>query len=309
MHPTVAPTDVPAFHAADLRTGDVLLMMGEGPLSELIAWASDGAYSHAAIVADAGDLIEATTGGVVRTPLRARLADRDHYRFIDAVRMDGGHGPGLEPADAAAVLARAASLLGMPYPVDELALFGVIMAVRGKWPRHALGRLLVRVALDHALPDDTGRVVCSEVVYRAYAECTAEPAGRLAPVIVVGERGTAPFPDIDWKRLLEQLWPLLGPRDRQALEPARTALLAGTEDGAGLPGLPVVGDDELEAARRAALERAGLLAGEGGRAARLDDPGTVVPDPNPRLVSPQDLAASPSFVPLGRVMQRDASHA
>src|SRR5690606_15419966 len=170
-------------------------------------------------------------------------------------------------------------------------------------------RLLVRVALDHALPDDTGRVVCSEVVYRAYAECTAEPAGRLAPVIVVGERGTAPFPDIDWKRLLEQLWPLLGPRDRQALEPARTALLAGTEDGAGLPGLPVVGDDELEAARRAALGRAGLLAGEGGRAARLDDPGTVVPDPNPRLVSPRDPAASPGLVRGGRVRRRDAPRA
>src|SRR5690606_2207004 len=54
----------PTLPAAELRTGDVLLMMGEGPLSDLIAWASDSIYSHAAIVADAGDLIEASTAGV-----------------------------------------------------------------------------------------------------------------------------------------------------------------------------------------------------------------------------------------------------
>jgi hypothetical protein len=303
-------TDVSPFPADGLRTGDVLLMLGDGPLSELIAWASDGPYSHAAIVADDGDLIEATSRGVVRTPLPAKLADRDHYHFIDAMRMDGTRGPGLAAADAAAVLARAASLLGTPYPLDQLALFGVIMAVRGKWPRHALGRLLVRVALDHALPDDTGQVVCSEVVYRAYAECAVEPSGRLAPVIVVGGRGTAPFPDIDWKALFDELWPLLGPRDREALEPARPAFQAAREGGAGLlragaPSLPVVGDDELEAARRAVLGHAGLPgARSGALAQRADDPGTVVPDPNPRLVSPQDLAASPSFAMLGRLMQR-----
>ena len=34
-----------------LQPGDILLVMSEGPLSDLIAWASDGAYSHAALVA------------------------------------------------------------------------------------------------------------------------------------------------------------------------------------------------------------------------------------------------------------------
>ena len=52
------------------------------------------------------------------------------------------------------------------------------MAVRGKWPVHPWARLLVRVALDHALPDSTDGMVCSEVVYRAYAECAAAPPGR-----------------------------------------------------------------------------------------------------------------------------------
>src|SRR5690606_1541330 len=204
--------------------GDVLLMMGDGPLSELIAWASDGVHSHAAIVADDGDLIEAATAGVRRYPLATRLADQTNYRFIDAMRRDGAQG--LDPAHGAAVLAQAASLLGTPYPVDQLALFGVIMAVRGKWPVHPLGRLVVRVALDHALPDRTDRMVCSEVVYRAYAECAATPAGRLAPVIVVGERGTAPFPQIDWKALFEEIWPLLRPQGRQRLQATRMQLNA-----------------------------------------------------------------------------------
>ena len=35
-----------------------------------------------------------------------------------------------------------------------------------------------------------------------------------------------------------------------------------------------------------------------------DGDDTVVPNPNPRLVSPQDLAASPSLSLLGRLMQR-----
>src|SRR5690606_16033220 len=196
-----APPIVPV---ADLRTGDVLLMMGEGPLSDLIAWASDSLYSHAAIVADAGDLIEAAAAGVRRYPLATRVADQVHYQFIDALRMQGPDAATLSDADGAAVLAKAVSLLGTPYPVDQLALFGAIMAVRGKWPEHPLGRLVVREALDHAVPDQTGSVVCSEVVYRAYAECAATPTGRLAPVIVVGERGTAPFPQLDRKALFDE---------------------------------------------------------------------------------------------------------
>lgn len=295
-----------------LRTGDVLLMLGDGPLSDLIAWASDGPYSHAAIVADGGDLIEAAASGVRRYPLAQRIGDQVNYHFIDAFRMHGAGDVALDAADLAAVLAKAESLLGIPYPVDQLALLGVIMAVRGKWPSHPLARQLVRVALDHALPDSTGGMVCSEVVYRAYAECAALPAGRLAPRIVVGERGTAPFPAIDWKALFDEIWPLLKPGGRQALQAPRTRLNAmksvdlGTL-GAGVGAAePAVTDQELEQARQA------VLAGLGARSAPalLRDgalpaaAGPVDPAPNPRLVSPEDLAESPSLGLLGRLMQR-----
>ncbi len=305
-----ADTATSPLAAADLRTGDVLLMMGQGPLSELIAWASDGIHSHAAIVADGGDLIEAAASGVRRYPLATRLADQVNYRFIDALRMAGDGNAPLADADTAAVLAKAAGMLGIPYPVDQLALFGAIMAVRGKWPVHPWGRLLVRVALDHAVPDDTGRMVCSEVVYRAYAQCAVVPEGRLAPVIVVGERGTEPFPQIDWKALFEEIWPLLRPSGRERLQAPRMRLNAMRGDQ--LPVLhseagavPEISDEELELARGAALGQTALRAAADTDVAALHGggPGTVIPDPNPRLVSPQDLAISPSLRSLGRLMQ------
>jgi len=300
-------TSPQALPVGDLRTGDILLMLGEGPLSDLIAWASDGPYSHAAVVADGGDLIEAAASGVRRYPLAQRIADQANYHFIDAFRM---HGPP-DDADLADVLAKAESLLGIPYPIDQLALLGAIMAVRGKWPVHPWARLLVRVALDHALPDSTDGMVCSEVVYRAYAECAATPAGRLAPEIVVGERGTAPFPDIDWKALFDEIWPLLKPRGRQALQsPQRQLNALRSGDIAGLDiasaSAPEVSDEELERARQAVLGQLGTGAIVAGKEsdARVAGEDPVDPDPNPRLVSPEDLAASPSVSLLGRLMQR-----
>ena len=299
--------------AAELRTGDVLLMMGEGPLSDLIAWASDGIYSHAAIVADAGDLIEAATAGVRRYPIATRLANQANFHFIDAWRVQFAGGGSLDAADSAAVLAKAVQLLGTPYPVDQLALLGAIMAVRGKWPLHPWGRLLVREALDHALPETTDRMVCSEVVYRAYAQCEATPTGRLAPVVVVGKRGTAPFPAIDWKTLFDEIWPLLRPGGQGRLQSTRMRLNAMQGEElhglhADLEAMPEISDEELETARQAVLGHAGLMAGAATEvfAANPDGPGTVVPNPNPRLVSPQDLAASPSLSLLGRLMQRNA---
>ncbi|MGY1409586.1 MULTISPECIES: hypothetical protein [unclassified Luteimonas] len=313
MQADKAATPTLPLPAAELRTGDVLLMMGDGPLSDLIAWASDSIYSHAAIVADAGDLIEASTAGVRRYPIATRLENKTKYHFIDALRMEGQGAAPLTGADSAAVLSRAVSLLGTPYPIDQLALFGAIMAVRGKWPTHPLGRLVVRVALDHAVPDQTDSVVCSEVVYRAYAECAATPQGRLAPVIVVGERGTAPFPEIDWKTLFDEIWPLLHPEGQQRLQATRmqlNSMRSAQVHGlhAEFEALADISDEELELARQAVLGQSGLLAGAGTEAvdARMGGPGTVVPSPNPRLVSPQDLAVSPSLSLLGRLMQRDA---
>lgn len=301
--------EIQPARADDLETGDILLMLGQGPLSDLIAWASDGPYSHAALVADGGDLIEAAATGVRRYPLAQRLADQANYHYIDAFRVHPADAP-LSAGDLGDVLAKAVAMLGVPYPVDQLALLGAIMAVRGKWPVHPLARLLVREALDHAVPDDAGRVVCSEMVYRAYAECAAAPAGRLAPEIVAGERGDAPFPDIDWKALFEEVWPLLRPARRQALQSSVARVNAlGSGDAAGVLAAAdgvAVSDAELEQARLAVLARFDAGPAAAGGNALMADAAAVDARPNPKLVSPQDLAASPSVTARGRLMQRTA---
>ncbi|GGK02582.1 hypothetical protein [Luteimonas terricola] len=284
-----------------LQEGDILLMMGDGPLSELIAWASDGVYSHAAIVVDKGELIEASLGGVRRYPLARRIAEFEHFHCIDAFRTDDDHGRPFAAGDRRLVGQRAQTMLGAPYPVDQLALLGVIMAVRGKWPAHPLARRLVRLALDRASPTDSPAMVCSEVVYRAWAECAVEPQGRMAPRIVEGERGTAPFPAIDWKRLFDEIGPLLGlatpglagpaARSANAAHATAEALLG---DGGEIP------DEALEQARQRVLAR---LDGQGPLRSAGADAGFTA-RPNPRLVSPQDLANSPSVTLIGRLMER-----
>jgi hypothetical protein len=301
-----SPAATPRFGPADLQPGDVLLMMGEGPLSDLIAWASGSRYSHAAIVVDGGDLVEASASGVRRYSLATRLADQANYHWIDALRWHDGGGTALATADAACVLARATALLGIAYPIDQLALFGAIMAVRGRWPVHPLARWLVRIALDRALPDHSDRMVCSEVVYRAYAECAAVPTGRLAPAIVPGPRGSAPFPDVDW----EALWQEIGPALRNPPRTGLRAAVPAADAGIGFDGVPpdleavgMIDDAELEAARVAVLGQGAALRVAGGPLQAVAA-GPVLPRPNPRLVSPQDLAASPSLGMLGRLMQR-----
>src|SRR5690606_38538407 len=96
----------PALPATELRTGDVLLMMGEGPLADLIAWAGDGGHSHAAVGADGDARIEAAAAGVRRYRLATRLTDQAHYRFIDALRMEGVDAAPLTAPDSVAVLAK-----------------------------------------------------------------------------------------------------------------------------------------------------------------------------------------------------------
>src|SRR5690606_16661540 len=121
----------PVLPATELRTGDVLLMMGEGPLSDLIAWASDGIHSHAAIVADAGDLIAAATAGVRRYPAATRLAYQARARLAAGLGMAGAAAAPLTAAESASVLGTAGGLVGTPFPTVRLALCGAIMAVRG----------------------------------------------------------------------------------------------------------------------------------------------------------------------------------
>jgi hypothetical protein len=298
------------WNPADLQVGDILLMMGHGPISALIAWCGDSIYSHAALVADNGDLIEAAAKGVRRYALAQRLADAANYYYIDAFRPLGADGQALNDDDRAAVLAHALSLLGVPYPLDSLATLGVILAIRGKWPQHWLARLAVREAMDHLIRNNPSHMVCSEVVYRSFAECAAQPPGRLAPEIVLEPRGDAPFPHIDLKELWDEIWPLLHPSRQQALMGLVPQRLQALQD------MPMPSAQMLSDLEDAALDRQAAQVREAigvdvnvhlplmSDHERLADstPPTPIPHPNPKLVTPLDLASSPSNAILGRVM-------
>jgi hypothetical protein len=298
------------WNPADLQVGDILLMMGHGPISALIAWCGDSIYSHAALVADNGDLIEAAAKGVRRYALAQRLADAANYYYVDAFRLLGADGRALNDGDRAAVLAHASSLLGVPYPLDSLATLGVILAIRGKWPQHWLARLVVREAMDHLIRDNPSHMVCSEVVYRSFAECAAQPPGRLAPVIVLEPRGNAPFPHIDLKELWDEIWPLLHPSRQQALMGLMPQRLQASQD-ASMPSAQMLsGLEDAALDRQAAQLREALGIDMNMHLPPMSDrerlaastPPTPIPHPNPKLVTPLDLASSPSDIVLGRVM-------
>lgn len=298
------------FPATGLQTADVLLMLGQGPLSQLIAWCGDSIYSHAALVADGGDLIEASAKGVRRYSLAQRFADVANYHYVDAYRPLSNACTPLDDADRASVLAHAQSLLGVPYPLDMLATLGVVLAVRGKVPRDPWARLVLREALDHVISNDPSHMVCSEVVYRAFAQCDAVPAGRLAPEIVVEPRGTEPFPHIDLKAMWDEVWPLIRPTRQAALGATISTLRTASGSAPTVPAAPPTeGVDDAALAAQLAQARGvlGIPEPQANAVLAAGSPGIgpeVVPDPNPKLVAPLDLAATPSHTVLGRVMER-----
>src|SRR5690606_21531164 len=115
-------------------------------------------------------------------------------------------------------------------------------------------------------------------------------------------RGDAPFPAIDWQRLYDEISPFLLPAPTGGrLRGGATGSAAALLEAAEAPD-----DEALEQARQRVL--AGLDARVGARSAGVHGAGldgSHAYHPNPRLVSPQDLAGSPGTRPLGRLMERD----
>lgn len=256
----------------DLHPGDVLLHMGKGEISKLIAWASNSRYSHAALVLDSDSLIEATASGVRIKALAPRLVERDEFVLIDGWRFKDGKGS-LSTDHLGALQARARSFLGAPYPLDQLFELGIICALRSKldWPEPL--KWLLRVALDRAVQADPSRMVCSEFVYRSFAEATTEPPGALRPVIEVVDTPELPFPDIDWLALLKEY------------EQARHST--------PLPAAPHTAPLQLQASGADPEHIA--LAEEIRRRRQGPVKAIVDPWPNPETVTPEDFATSPSF--------------
>jgi hypothetical protein len=321
MSVTGRPTAVAIVKDAQLVTGDVLLMLGTGEVSKLIAWGSDALYSHAAVVADPGYIIEATTKGVQRNSIADRLVDHVRFVLVDAIHSLARDGSELTTADRAAVLATAQTMLNRPYPLDKLAEFGLIVTIRQKLPKNPLARFVVREALDHLVKQDPQRVVCSEVVYRSLAECSVTPSGRLAPEIVLEAPTNEPLGPFNWLALLEEVVELTHPERKAAVAAAADAVRS-TVDAANASGnlqasppTPEfnVSDDELRSKVAAARDAFGVdeslptTAADDGtllHEARDEGPKLIpIPNPNPKLITPGDLAASPTHRDIGRLMQ------
>lgn len=272
------------LEAKDVRPGDLLLHLGNSQISALVAWFGDAIYSHIALMANAGEFIEAAPGGARRVPLARRLAQVNDYHFIDLYRPTARGGRVATQAQIDAVVLRATRYLGSPYPFDLLAQLGVISALRGRLPENNLTRWVIRLAIDAAMERDASRVMCSEIVYRALAEAPTTPTAAMAPAIVVSAPLLLPFPDIDVAKLIKEL----------------EAMIKSKSNGAPLSLEEAPQLDERHSDVALASDYAKLREHLGEAPSKSTDV-IVVPNPNPKTVSPADLERSPSVRLVGRL--------
>ncbi len=286
----------------DLEAGDVLLHMGRGELSRLIAWVGDSAYSHAAVVYDETQLIEAAASGVRLATLAQRITMKDNFHYIDVFRPSR-----LQQADHDTLLGdlRTALVpyLGRPYPMTSLFVLGLVCAVRNKIPGSRDLRRVVRMALDLVVDNDPGRVVCSELVYRGFDEAPTSPAHVLRLPVITRSRQHTPLPDIDLLALAHETLDDLRRADRSPSLASEIALLASPMHG--MHELTAAADDsdddDLALRLLQARTRLGITM---PKQAALTAAGALAlpePTPNPKTVLPADLEFSPGLVKIGRL--------
>lgn len=276
-----------------MQSGDLILMLSTGPVSALIAWCGDSIYSHSALMADNGELLEASASGVRSYPLAKRLADKENVVFVDGFRSLDINAKPLSDLQRAAVVASAEKFIGIPYEFGKLLDIGIICAVRQKIPKQPLARFLVREALDHALENSDKAMTCSEFVFNSFLAAGVTPPGSVTPVIVITPPSNLPFPDIDWIAFAKEMWELL-----HAAKPASAAISASADITALGTDIQDHDLNDRIAQLRSQLGMDELQASQNNTSGEI-----IVPKPNPKLVTPLDLAKSPSHTPLGRLVQ------
>lgn len=265
-----------SFAPSQLRPGDVLLMRGHGPVSDLIAWFGDSIYSHAALMVDTDHLVEAALPTSRLVPLQTRLTQGKDYAFIDVFRPTRPDGTPLSDAERQAIAAAGRGLIGVAYPLDALLQLALVATLRNRIPADARLRWWLRMLIDELLTDDPQQMVCSELVY------TALRTAGLAPALIVSAQLDLPLPAIDLGSLIEEWREARGRR-----HPATLAAPSPTEmlDADGL------------AASFQTLKQARHGTPPGLRA--LGMPG--LPTVNPADVLPVDLETSPQLRRAGRL--------
>jgi hypothetical protein len=271
----------------DLQPGDVLLHSGTDAVAQIIQWGSDSDYCHAALVYDKTHLVESGSKGIYALELKTRLAQTQDYQRIDVYRFERG-GKALDATQIQATLQVANAYLGGRYPVGKLVELGLTLTLRTWLPQKAYQRLLLRLVLDLAVKSDPRSQVCSEYVWRSFAEAKVQPS--LAPEIVVVPHSERPFPAIDWEALREEFQHIRGAQhgDGAANASPAAAVLQMHDDDS---------DAALMSLHDAARRQLGVPASAGSASQTIVDP-----MPNPRLITPGDLANSPDFRLVGSVL-------
>lgn len=264
----------PFVDPATLRPGDVLLMRGIGPVSDLIAWFGDSTYSHAAVMVDGDSFVEAAAPVSRRVQLAKRLGQGAYYDFIDVWRPTRGNGMPLDDSARTAIAEGATACLDVPYPLDALLQMAVFATLRNRIPADAGVRWLLRELIERLIADDPSHMVCSELVYRAFL------AADLPPALIVSAQLDLPFPKIDVAELIREWREASGKTHAALAAPSPETMMLASEDALA----------ESFARLRATRTTASAVLGM-----------PPVLRPSPRDVMPVDLETSPQLRRLGRL--------
>ncbi len=279
----------PDLTPSDLLPGDLGLTLGRSEISKLVAWVGDSLYSHAFLVLDQNELIEAAPGGVRIVSIAQRMREQSLVLF-DVYRPSNGDGFGYSETEVSAIRSKARSFLRRGYPLNLLVLLGMMSAWRNWYPNNDTVRWILRIAMDALIRDDPNEMVCSELIFRTLREADVQPRAFLEPCILNPVRTHAAMPPINFLALvreIEQLFP------KETIE-SQTAAYAAFQNRETVT--------EAELQERAAQIRAKYA---------IDTPKSgafIIPNPNPKAIFPADLERSPSLRFIGRMrLVRDDS--
>lgn len=180
----------------DLKPADVLLARGQGVVSDLIAKADGGRYSHGALWSGIG-VIQATSNGITHEPFET--GEFDVYRYKE---LDG--------AGAAEVVDFAKSQVSGSYAYGELVLLGLLFSCGLRVKGALLNRVLDAIGgssatrLEAWLQEHSQQRirVCTELVAASFFRTTKQRfALRICPFSErpapppVATRGAATLPE------------------------------------------------------------------------------------------------------------------
>lgn len=323
----------------EIHSGDVLLYHGRGFISWGIRKFDGTEVNHAGIALDGDRLGEAAGSGLRIASIPDSVSSND---FV-VVRRFGGTDP-LQPVVG---IADGYLTAGKPYAYQQIVLLAILASTR-RIPLPGIGRRMLRSVLDHAAAalnafvdkgDGTRSMICSEFVYRCYAEVAGDP-NPYRLLIRAGDQSFGPGgTPVDWALAQPEsdlaITPTFGPPvDPLRAEADLAPLIAAYAEETGLadddmPGGPVtaafgaasggladtdVSDDELlqsfgsfglalqDATGTAPVAQSfGVGAVIGGAVVKGAIAGIKDISIDPNFVTPGDLLRSDSLTDVGRL--------